>query len=97
MNQSCNLHQVNNLKVTIGPFMQHNKSMYAYIYSGKDGTENTLVATINNEEKPLISCCADEIKRMSSLAIDLASKHNLKVKLVKYQREQEIDFGLFVK
>ncbi|WP_439146909.1 hypothetical protein [Vibrio sp.] len=24
--------------------------MYAYIYSGKDGTDNTLVATINNED-----------------------------------------------
>lgn len=66
--------------------MQHNNSMYAYIYSGVDGTENTL-----------ISSCVDEIKHMSSLAIDLAAKHNLKVKLVKYQRAQEIDFGLFVK
>lgn len=77
--------------------MQHNNSMYAYIYSGVDGTENTLIATVDNQEKPLISSCVDEIKHMSSLAIDLAAKHNLKVTLVKYQREQEIDFGLFVK
>ncbi|MFS1443230.1 MULTISPECIES: hypothetical protein [unclassified Vibrio] len=77
--------------------MQHDNNMYAYVYAGNDGTENTLIATVDNQEKPLISSCVDEIKRMSCLAIDLAAKHDLKVKLVKYQREQEIDFGLFVK
>ncbi|ERM61327.1 MULTISPECIES: hypothetical protein [Vibrio] len=77
--------------------MQHDNNMYAYIYSGSDGTENTLVAIVDNEEKPLISSCVNEIKRMSTLAINLAAKHNLKVKLVKYHREQEIDFGLFMK
>ncbi|MEZ8720008.1 hypothetical protein AB6D66_02940 [Vibrio pomeroyi] len=77
--------------------MQHDNNMYAYVYSGNDGTENTLIATVDNQEQPLISSCVHEIKRMSSLAIDLAAQHNLKVKLIKYHREQEIDFGLFVK
>ncbi|MCG9543067.1 hypothetical protein L1D37_04655 [Vibrio sp. Isolate33] len=77
--------------------MQHDNNMYAYVYSGNDGTENTLIATVDNQEQPLISSCVHEIKRMSSLAIDLAAQHNLKVKLIKYQREQEIDFSLFVK
>ncbi|MFI3276063.1 hypothetical protein [Vibrio sp.] len=77
--------------------MQHDNNMYAYVYSGNDGTENTLIATVDNQEQPLISSCVHETKRMSSLAIDLAAQHNLKVKLIKYQREQEIDFGLFVK
>lgn len=77
--------------------MQHDNNMYAYVYSDSDGTVKTLIATIDNQKKPLISTCTHEIKRMSSLAIDLAAQHNLKVKLVKYQKEQEIDFGLFMK
>lgn len=77
--------------------MPHNNSLYEYIYSGVDGTGNTLIATVDNQEKALISSCVDEVKHMSSLAINLAAKHNLKVTLVKYQREHEIDFGLFVK
>ncbi|ARP38734.1 MULTISPECIES: hypothetical protein [Vibrio] len=77
--------------------MQHDNNMYAYVYADNEGTENTLIATIDNQEKPLISNCFNEIKRMSNLAIDLAVEHNLKVKLVKYEREQEIDFGLFLK
>jgi len=78
--------------------MQHNENtMYAYVYKGQKGTGNTLIATIDNQEKPLISNCLDEIKNMSNLAIDLAAQHNLRVKLVKYQKEQEIDFGMFFK
>ncbi|CAV19262.1 hypothetical protein AB4516_08655 [Vibrio sp. 10N.222.54.F12] len=77
--------------------MQHDNNMYAYVYADNEGTENTLIATVDNQEKPLISSCFNEIKRMSNLAIDLAAEHNLKVKLVKYGREQEIDFGLFLK
>lgn len=78
--------------------MQHNENtMYAYVYKGQNGTDNTLIATIDNQEKPLVSSCLDEIKNMSNLAIDLAAQHNLRVKLVKYQKEQEIDFGMFFK
>ncbi len=70
--------------------MQHNESMYAYIYSGTDGTENTLVATIDKWRKPIDSLLRwRNVKRMFSLAIDLASKYNLKVKLVKYQKENK--------
>ncbi|MGI9874741.1 hypothetical protein [Vibrio chagasii] len=78
--------------------MQHNENtMYAYVYKGQNGTDKTLIATIDNLEKPLVSNCLDEIKNMSNLAIDLAAQHNLRVKLVKYQKEQEIDFGMFFK
>ena len=76
--------------------MQHNENtMYAYVYKGQNGADNTLIATLGNQEKPLVSNCLDEIKNMSNLAIDLAAQHNLRVKLVKYQKEQEIDFGMF--
>ena len=78
--------------------MQHNENtMYAYVYKGQNGTDNTVIATIDNQEKPLVSNCLDEIKNMSNLAINLAAQHNLRVKLVKYQKEQEIDFGMFFK
>ena len=78
--------------------MQHNENtMYAYVYKGQNGTDNTLIATNDNQEKPLVSNCLDEIKNMSNLAIDLVAQHNLRVKLVKYQKEQEIDFGMFFK
>jgi len=55
--------------------MQHNENtMYAYVYKDLDGTDNTLIATIDNQEKPLVSNCLDEIKNMSNLAIDLAAQ-----------------------
>lgn len=77
--------------------MQHDNTIYAYVYTHHDGTETTLIATVDNQQKPLVSRCVQEIKSMSSLAIDMAAQHNLRVKLVKYQKEQEIDFGMFLK
>ena len=77
--------------------MQHHQALYAFVYSDKDGTDKTLVGRFNEKECPLISDCSEEITRMSYAAVEIAAKRELKIKLVKYQKEHEIDFSRFVK
>ncbi|MBW3694581.1 hypothetical protein EK599_02685 [Vibrio sp. T187] len=77
--------------------MNDNLEMYAFIFIAEDGKENVITAKINNKVQPLIAHCVADIEAMSSLAIDLAAQNNVKVKLAKYQKIQDIDFGYFLK
>ena len=76
--------------------MHHQENLYAFVYLDSNGMDKTLVGHFNNEERPFISDCSEEITRMSYAAIQLAAKRELKIKLVKYQKEHEIDFSRFV-
>lgn len=76
--------------------MQNQQALYAFVYSDKDGNDKTLVGYFNEKERPLISDCSEEITRMSYTAIAIAAKYELKIKLVKYQKEHEVDFSRFV-
>ncbi|QFT09315.1 hypothetical protein FIV04_04980 [Vibrio sp. THAF190c] len=76
--------------------MQYHQALYAFVYADKDGIDKTLIGYFNEKERPLMSNCSEEITKMSYAAIEIAAKRELKIRLVKYQKEHEIDFSRFV-
>lgn len=76
--------------------MQYNETLYAFVYLDKWGLENPLNGHFEGEERPFISNCSEEITRMSYDAITIAERQEVRIKLVKYQKEHEVDFSYFV-
>ncbi|WP_394247382.1 hypothetical protein [Vibrio profundi] len=77
--------------------MTRTLEMYAFIYEDENGTDTMVKTEVNGESKALFAYQVEDIEAMSSLAINAAAEHNLKIKLAKFEKVQEIDFGCFIK
>jgi len=71
--------------------------MYAFIYEDENGNDTVVRTEVNGESKALFAYQIEDIEAMSSIAINEAAERNLKIKLAKFQKAQEIDFGCFIK